>query len=96
MKRSLLVACAAILCLTVSALNAQSVTIQYGTVKDSTTVTEKSRHAGGALAGGVLGAVIGPNRHRGLGTTLILATYDLGQLVGAPTAGAIVHFSGQV
>lgn len=37
-----------------------------------------------------------PNRHRGLGTTLMLASFDLGQLVGAPTAGAIVHFSGRV
>lgn len=37
-----------------------------------------------------------PNRHRGLGTTLMLASFDLGQLVGAPTAGVIVHFSGRV
>ncbi len=34
-----------------------------------------------------------PNRHRGLGTTLMLAMYDVGQLIGAPSAGAIVHFS---
>jgi len=37
-----------------------------------------------------------PNRHRGLGTTLILAMFDLGNVVGAPLAGAIVHFSGAV
>lgn len=37
-----------------------------------------------------------PNRHRGLGTTLILAMFDLGNVVGAPLAGAIVHFSGTV
>jgi MFS family permease len=35
-----------------------------------------------------------PNRHRGLGTTLMMAMFDLGTLVGAPTAGAILHFSG--
>ena len=34
-----------------------------------------------------------PNRHRGLGTTLMLAMYDVGQLIGAPSAGAILHFS---
>ncbi len=34
-----------------------------------------------------------PNRYRGLGTTLMLATFDVGQLVGAPAAGVIVHTS---
>ena len=34
-----------------------------------------------------------PSRHRGLGTTLMLAMYDIGQLIGAPSAGAILHFS---
>ena len=33
-----------------------------------------------------------PNHHRGLGTTLMLAMYDVGQLIGAPSAGAILHF----
>jgi len=37
-----------------------------------------------------------PNRYRGLGTMLMLATYDVGTLVGAPAAGAIVHFSGRL
>lgn len=36
-----------------------------------------------------------PPRYRGLGTSLMLATYDLGQLLGAPIAGGIVHFSTQ-
>ena len=35
-----------------------------------------------------------PTRYRGLGTMLTFSTYDVGVLVGAPTAGAIVHFSG--
>lgn len=40
-----------------------------------------------------LGSSAFPNRYRGLGTTLMLATYDFGQLVGAPIAGWIVHSS---
>jgi MFS family permease len=34
-----------------------------------------------------------PGRHRGLGTTVMLATLDVGQLVGAPAAGLILHGS---
>ena len=34
-----------------------------------------------------------PSRHRGLATTLILAMWDAGQVIGMPTAGAIVHYS---
>jgi MFS family permease len=34
-----------------------------------------------------------PLRFRGLGTTLVLATLDVGQLIGAPAAGIIVHLS---
>jgi MFS family permease len=33
-----------------------------------------------------------PQQHRGLGTTLVLATWDVGQLIGMPVAGAIVHY----
>ncbi|MBN2293526.1 MAG: MFS transporter [Pirellulales bacterium] len=35
-----------------------------------------------------------PSRFRGLGTTVVLASFDLGYLVGAPAAGAMVHFCG--
>lgn len=34
-----------------------------------------------------------PTRYRGLGITLVLAAFDIGQLVGAPLAGATVHLS---
>ena len=34
-----------------------------------------------------------PVRYRGLGTTLVLATLDVGQLIGAPAAGMILHVS---
>ena len=33
-----------------------------------------------------------PPRYRGLGTSLMLASYDLGLMIGAPTAGLLVHF----
>lgn len=39
------------------------------------------------------GSQVFPDRYRGLGTIVMLATFDAGQLVGAPLAGAIVHFS---
>jgi MFS family permease len=34
-----------------------------------------------------------PEQHRGLATTLILAMWDMGQLIGMPAAGAILHYS---
>lgn len=37
-----------------------------------------------------------PMRYRGLGTMVILAAFDAGQLVGAPFAGAVIHCSGLV
>ncbi len=44
----------------------------------------------GIIAGG---SSTFPDRYRGLGTTVMLAMFDLGQLVGAPIAGGIIHFS---
>jgi MFS family permease len=38
-----------------------------------------------------LGTATFPTRYRGLGITLVLASFDLGQLVAAPMAGAILH-----
>jgi MFS family permease len=37
-----------------------------------------------------------PTRHRGVGTTLMLGTYDLGTLIGAPTVGALLEYSGRL
>ena len=44
----------------------------------------------------VVGASTGtfPVRYRGLSMMVVLAMYDLGQLIGAPSAGAILHYSG--
>ena len=36
-----------------------------------------------------------PSRHRGIGTTLMLGTFDLGSLVGAPAIGNILHYAGR-
>ena len=37
-----------------------------------------------------------PIRYRGLGTTIVLATLDVGQLIGAPLAGILLHVSGSL
>ena len=66
MKILLLMISAVMTCIPFSCLYAQSVTIQYGTVKSVVTVDKDAKHAGGALAGGMIGAMIGPRRHRGL------------------------------
>ena len=39
------------------------------------------------------GSVTFPARHRGLAMVLVLAAYDVGQLIGAPTAGAVLRYS---
>jgi len=39
------------------------------------------------------GGLAFPARNRGLATVLVLAASDLGQLVGAPTAGAVLRYS---
>lgn len=44
-------------------------------------------------AGFAEGCCTFPPRYRGLGTSLMLATYDLGLLLGAPTAGLLVHLA---
>ena len=65
MKINLLIIGAAMTCFPITSLYAQSVTIQYGTVESVQTISKDARHAGGALAGGIIGAMIGPRRHRG-------------------------------
>ena len=65
-KILMLIISAIMTCIPVTSLYAQSVTIQYGTVTGVTTVSKDAKHAGGAMAGGIIGAMIGPRRHRGL------------------------------
>lgn len=39
------------------------------------------------------GSTMFPARYRGLGTTLMLATFDMGALIGAPTVGALLRLA---
>ncbi len=39
------------------------------------------------------GAQFFPKAHRGLGTTLMLAAFDVGVLVGSPLAGSLIHLA---
>jgi len=85
MKIKLLFLSAIMTCIPVTSVYAQSVTIQYGTVEGVQTVSKDARHAGGALTGGVIGALIGPRRHRGI---RVLAGAGIGAAVqGSATSG---------
>lgn len=85
MKIQLFFLSATIVFIPFSNSHAQSVTIQYGTVKSAVTVSSDPKHAGGALAGGVIGAMIGPRRHRGL---RMVAGAGIGAAVqGSATSG---------
>jgi outer membrane lipoprotein SlyB len=91
MNHRLLFLSAAIACIPFSNSHAQSVTIQYGTVESVVTVDKGSKHAGGALAGGVIGAMIGPRRHRGLRA---VAGAGIGAAVqGSATSGTQQQYS---
>jgi len=73
---------------------AAAVSINYGIVKGVQTVTEKSKHAGGALIGGVMGAMIGPRRHRGIRA---LAGAGIGAAVqGSATGGTLQQYNVQL
>jgi hypothetical protein len=56
-----------------------AIMMQYGTVSSVQLVKKDSKHAGGALAGGMMGALIAGPRHRGL------------KIVGSAAAGAAVQ-----
>lgn len=80
-----LIISAAMTCLLSTSLYAESVTIQYGTVESAQTIAKDAKHAGDAVAGGVLGALIGPSRHRGIRA---LAGAGIGAAVqGSATSG---------
>ena len=70
---------------------ATAITINYGVVESSVTTTKESSHAGGALAGGLMGALIGPKRHRGL---RVVAGAGIGAAVqGSATGGTVQQYS---
>lgn len=83
---SLLAACTLLLTVSSVSIAASAVTINYGTVKSVTTVEKDASHAGGAMAGGLLGAALAGPRHRVL---KIGATAAAGAAIqGAATSGS--------
>jgi hypothetical protein len=94
--RSQLLVCAAtpLFCLAnpaVAGSSTEAVTINYGVVTSVGTVQKDSKHAGGAIAGGLLGALIGPRRHRGL---RVVAGAAAGAAVqGAATSGVLQQYT---
>jgi len=68
-----------------------AVTINYGSVTAVSTIKEESKHAGGAVAGGLLGAALGGRRHRGL---KIAASAAAGAAIqGAATGGTAQQYT---
>jgi len=78
-------------CSASSALAASAISINYGVVKSVQTVKQEGKHAGGAVVGGVMGALIGPRRHRGI---RVLAGAGIGAAVqGSATKGTLQQYS---
>ncbi len=75
MNIRLLVLGATISCFLLSESHAQSITIQYGTVESVDTVEKDAKHAGGALAGGLMGAL----------TTVAQASSIPSRMISEPT-----------
>ncbi len=72
------------------ALAASAVSISYGVVEGVQTVEHKGQHAGGAIAGGMLGAIVAGPRHRAL---KIGASAAAGAAVqGAVTSGTSLQY----
>ncbi len=68
-----------------------AVTINYGTVESVATVTEDAKHAGGAVAGGLLVGLISGPRHKGL---KVAAGAAAGAAVqGAATSGTVQQYT---
>ena len=66
----------------IAAQAATSITsIHYGVVEQVQSIDKETKHASGALVGGLMGALIGPKRHRG-------ARMVAGAAIGAGVQGA--------
>ena len=75
----------AMLCSTAMAGTVGTATsIQYGVVQSAQTISKEARHAGGALVGGLVGAMLGP-RHRPL--KVIAGAATGAAIQGASTGG---------
>ena len=75
----------------VIASSTQAVTINYGVVTSVGMVEKESSHAGGALAGGMIGALIGPRRHRGL--RMVAGAAAGAAVQGAATSGVLQQYA---
>ena len=69
----------------------EAISIDYGTVESVSTVEKESKHAGGAMAGGMLAAVAAGPKHKGL---KIAASAAAGAAIqGAVTGGTVQLYS---
>ena len=85
------VICLVMLGFNISSQAATAVTINYGVVDSVGSTTVDSQHAGGALAGGLIGGLIGPRRHRGL---RVVAGAGIGAAIqGSATGGVLQQYS---
>ena len=92
MKMKMLLLSAVILLMGTTSLYAgTAVSIQYGTVTDIGVTQKDAQHAGGALAGGVIGAFIGPSRHRGL--KMLGGAMAGAAIQGAATSGELQQYT---
>jgi hypothetical protein len=93
MNKKLLVTltCLVMLGFNISSQAATAVTVNYGVVDSVGTTTKDSKHAGGVLAGGLIGGLIGPRRHRGL---RVIAGAGIGAAVqGSATSGVLQQYT---
>ena len=67
------------------------VSVNYGTVQSVATTTEESSHAGGAVAGGLIGGLIGPKRHRGL--RMVTGAVVGGAIQGSATGDTVQKYT---
>jgi len=68
-----------------------AVTINYGLVQQATVVKEESKHAGGAVVGGLLGAAMaGPRRH---GLKIAGSAAAGAAIQGAATGGTVNQYT---
>lgn len=88
---SLTQACVLFIAIDSASIAATAVTINYGTVKSVQTVEQEASHAGGAMAGGLLGAALAGPRHRVL---KIGASAAAGAAIqGAATSGTTTQYT---
>ena len=82
---------AAILVIAPAYADTEAVTINYGTVESVSTVEKDSKHAGGAMAGGMIAVIASGPRRKGL---KIAASAAAGAAIqGAATSGTLQLYS---